>query len=81
MLVKREAFARVGRFNEAIGEAVDWILRAQEAGLKSITLRDVVLRRRLHSANSVRLHRDVLSEYAKYLKASLERRRAADRIR
>jgi hypothetical protein len=61
-----------GSFNAAIGEVVDWMLRAQELGLKRTMVREVVLRRRLHSTNSVLLHRDVGREYAKYLKTSLD---------
>ena len=76
MLVRRDAFRRVGLFSAAIGEVVDWMLRAQELGLKSRMLHEVVLRRRLHGANSVLRHPDVQREYAKYLKAALDRRRA-----
>jgi glycosyltransferase involved in cell wall biosynthesis len=79
MLARREAFSRVGAFSEPIGEVVDWMLRAQECGLKSTVLPEVLLRRRLHTANSARLRPEILGEYAKYLKASLERRRAAGR--
>lgn len=79
MVVRRDAFFRVGYFGVAIGEAVDWILRARELGLKSTTLPHVVLKRRLHPANSGRLHHDPHREYARYLKASLDRRRAANR--
>jgi glycosyltransferase involved in cell wall biosynthesis len=76
MLVARDAFSRVGYFNSAVGEVVDWILRAQELGLRSTVLPEVVLRRRLHSTNTALRHADIRREYARYLKASLDRRRA-----
>ena len=79
MLVRRNAFLRVGYFNHAIGEVLDWILRAEELGLKSRMLSEVVLKRRLHRTNSVVLNRDSRIEYARYLKASLDRRRKTDR--
>lgn len=79
MLIKRDAFLRVGHFSAAIGEALDWMLRAQDLGLKGTMVSDIVLKRRLHSTNSVLLHGNVLGEYAKYLKASLDRRRAEHR--
>ena len=75
LVVRRDAFFRVGYFGLAIGEVVDWMLRAKELGLKSTMLPHVVLKRRLHASNSGRLHRDPKREYARYLKASLDRRR------
>jgi glycosyltransferase involved in cell wall biosynthesis len=76
MLARRDAFFRVGYFSLAIGEAVDWTLRARDRGLKSTVLPDVVLKRRLHATNSALLHRDTQREYVRYLKAALDRRRA-----
>ena len=79
MVVRRQAFFRVGYFSLAIGEAVDWTLRARELGLKNVILPDIVLKRRLHASNSGRLHLDPRREYVRYLKASLDRRRASKR--
>jgi glycosyltransferase involved in cell wall biosynthesis len=79
MLVRRSAFLRVGYFNPAIGEAVDWTMRAADLGVNSQMLPDVVLKRRLHAANRARLTSDTRREYLKYVKASLDRRRAAGR--
>ena len=77
-LVSKSAFERVGVFptDRAVGEFLDWHLRAREAGLRELMLPDLVARRRVHSDNStfrLREHRD---EYAGILKASLDRRRA-----
>ncbi len=75
MLVRRESFFRVGYFSRAIGEALDWILRAEDLGLKTKMLSDVVLHRRLHSTNSVLVNPDVRMDYVRYLKSALDRRR------
>jgi glycosyltransferase involved in cell wall biosynthesis len=75
MLVRRDAFRRVGYFSSRVGEAVEWMLRALDLGLTSIMLPDVVLRRRLHAGNSARLSRGVVREYAAVLKQTLDRRR------
>jgi glycosyltransferase involved in cell wall biosynthesis len=75
MLVRRESFFRVGYFSRAIGEALDWILRAEDLGLKTKMLSDVVLHRRLHSTNSVLLNPDIRRDYVRCLKSALDRRR------
>jgi glycosyltransferase involved in cell wall biosynthesis len=60
MLIRRAAFERVGLFSEAlrVGVTVDWYARAQEAGLKTLMLPDVVLERRLHTQNNGLRERD-----------------------
>ncbi len=79
MLIRREAFARVGPFSESwkIGEVVDWYSRALEAGLRSLMLQRVVVRRRLHSRNTGQTQRADYRDYARILKAALDRRRRA----
>jgi glycosyltransferase involved in cell wall biosynthesis len=77
MLIRRDAFDRVGPFSEAVkvGVTVDWYARAVEAGLRSHTLPEVVLERRLHLDNNGLRERDSRSHYLHVLKASLDRRR------
>jgi glycosyltransferase involved in cell wall biosynthesis len=77
MLIKREAFFRVGLFNPALqlGEVVDWHVRAMELGLKTLMLTDVVMKRRLHQTNQGIYKREARVEYLQILKASLDRRR------
>ncbi len=81
LLMRREAFLRVGIFETGlnVGEFIDWYLRAVEAGLQSAMLPDVVMRRRLHGTNLVIREKESRSDYARILKASLERRRAAQK--
>ena len=81
MLIRRTAFERVGRFaaDLRIAETLDWMLRAQELGLKMKTVPDQVLWRRVHGDNVSLTRRGSLGEYPRALKASLDRRRAAER--
>jgi glycosyltransferase involved in cell wall biosynthesis len=77
LLLSRETFRRVGPFEAKwrLGEFLDWYLRANELGLTSLQLPEVILLRRLHRTNmGVRL-RDARADYARILKASLDRRR------
>lgn len=78
ILVTRAAFQRVGAFNARYraGESLDWQARAAEAGLAMRTLPVVVLRRRLHATNSMRLRPEATADYLRVVKAALDRRRA-----
>lgn len=77
MLIKREAFFRVGPFatNWRVGEFVDWYSKAVEKGLESFLLPEVVTRRRIHSANMGIRERRSQTDYVRILKAALDRRR------
>lgn len=79
MLIKTTAFRRVGPFDSRLrlGEWVDWYARACDLQLNMRRLPQLVARRRLHSANKGVLQRAARVEYARVLKASLDRRRAA----
>jgi glycosyltransferase involved in cell wall biosynthesis len=78
MLIRRESFERVGPFSTAVnvGVTVDWYARALEAGLRGVVLPEVVLERRLHTANNGIRERDNRSQYIHVLKAAMDRRRA-----
>jgi glycosyltransferase involved in cell wall biosynthesis len=79
MLVRRDAFHRVGPFTTAVrvGVTVDWFARASEAGLRYAILPEVVLERRLHAQNSGLREADYRSQYIEVIRAAMERRRAA----
>ncbi|HNQ02026.1 MAG TPA: glycosyltransferase family A protein [Syntrophales bacterium] len=82
MVVRRSSCDRVGPFETGwqVGEFVDWYARARERGLRSLVLPEVVMRRRLHKSNmGVRL-RDSRADYARILKAALDRRRKAGKV-
>ena len=79
MLIRREAFDRVGIFDEdrSISPEVDWFLRAKEAGLRVAMLPCVVYRRRIHTTNhNVTDSREGNRARLLALKRSLDRRRA-----
>lgn len=81
MLIRRGSFMRVGLFSEKlrVGETVDWLARAQEAGLQHLMLPVVVLERRLHASNTGIRNSEARAEYAHVLKAAIDRRRATGR--
>jgi glycosyltransferase involved in cell wall biosynthesis len=81
MLLKRSDFVRVGAFNESIrtGEFLDWFGRAQELGLSSLVLPEVLVKRRLHLANHGRKYAAERNEYVKILRELLQRRRAKEK--
>jgi glycosyltransferase involved in cell wall biosynthesis len=77
MLIRHEALRRAGQFATEwrIAEFVEWYVRAQEAGLREMTLGDVVLRRRLHKTNIGRRQKGARTEYATVMAQRLRRRR------
>lgn len=79
MLIRREAVARVGYFDEAVtmGEFIDWWARAEEAGVRWGQIPDVVLRRRIHTTNTGIVQATSRVDYTRVLRAALERRRGA----
>jgi glycosyltransferase involved in cell wall biosynthesis len=81
MIVKRDAFHRVGNFPGAlkVGEFIDWYGRAVQLQIRSVTLPDLFLFRRIHDSNQGIRERQSISDYARVLKATLDRRRAEGR--
>lgn len=80
LLLRREAFSRVGVFDTGlrVGETLDWIARASEHGLRLAAIDAVVLARRVHAENSVRDAASTHADYLRVLRAALARRRHAD---
>ena len=79
VIMRRSVFERVGGFSTRLesGEFMDWILRAETLGVRSETVPEVVLRRRLHRLNHGVVRRDARQDYVRVVKAALDRRRAA----
>ena len=77
MLIKRRSFLKIGMFDAGyrVGEFIDWYSKALEIGLKEMILPDVVLRRRIHTANIGIREREAQTDYLRILKAKLERSR------
>lgn len=83
ILIKTKALYRVGLYDENVvfSDFIDWYLRASEKGLKSLMLKEVVAKRRIHKTNLGIRQRDNRQEYARVLKASLDRRRKLGQIK
>jgi glycosyltransferase involved in cell wall biosynthesis len=81
MLIKRDAFLRVGNFPGGIkvGEFIDWYGRAGQLNVRSLVLRELLLWRRIHDSNTGVRERQSVTDYARVLKATLDRRRAEGR--
>ena len=78
--MKRSAFAKVGPLDVslAFNEDVDWFVRANEAGIRSVLHEDVVQLYRRHEHN-ITNNKAVNSNYfLKTLKNSIDRRRKAN---
>jgi glycosyltransferase involved in cell wall biosynthesis len=77
MLVRRDSFLKVGPFATGlkVGIAMDWWVRAVDLQLGTVMLEEIVLERRLHSANNGIRERDSRGQYLHVLKAALDRRR------
>ena len=78
MLIKRDAFDRVGKFlgDWKVGEFIDWYARAVELQIRSLVLPELLLWRRIHDSNQGVRERQSVSDYARVLKAKLDRKRA-----
>lgn len=79
MLIDRQAFLRAGLFNPdlRVGEMMDWVARAEYAGVKSRLLPDVVMHRRIHGNNTVLKQKQSQTDYLRALRASITRQRAS----
>jgi glycosyltransferase involved in cell wall biosynthesis len=78
LLAPREAFEKVGLLDPTLrfGEFMDWRSRALALGLREYVLERVVLRRRLHAANTTRVAQDYQRHYLATIRAHLQRQRA-----
>ena len=77
MIIKKDAFDRVGKFPAGlkVGEFIDWYARAVELQVRSQVLPDLFLWRRIHDSNQGVRERQSVSDYARVLKAKLDRKR------
>ncbi|HKV34826.1 MAG TPA: glycosyltransferase family A protein [Pyrinomonadaceae bacterium] len=81
LFIRREAFDRVGKFPSGlkVGEFIDWYARAVELQIRSLVLPDLLLWRRIHDSNTGVRERQSRGDYARVLKAALDRKRAEGR--
>jgi len=76
MLIKREAFFRVGLFETdlQVGEVMSWYIRAFDMNIKMLMLPECVYLRRLHESNKGITHREFIKQRVRILKAHLDRK-------
>jgi glycosyltransferase involved in cell wall biosynthesis len=78
MLVRRQAFERVGWFDERLrsAETVDWVARADDVALRQVSCEATVLFRRVHSTNMMRNRAATDPNCLAALRSAVVRRRA-----
>ncbi len=79
LLARRALYERVGQFNPALLIAcdLDLFVRIRDAGLRMDLLPDVVIHKRLHDSNISNRLSQYRTDTLAYLRASLNRRKAA----
>jgi glycosyltransferase involved in cell wall biosynthesis len=79
LLVRREVFELVGRFDESLrlSEDLDWLARATDAGVRIGRLQHTLLRYRIHAANTSRNPLANRTATLRALRASVQRKRSA----
>jgi len=76
-LIRRDTLTRVGPFREDLvtGDFIDWMTRARDLQVRETLISEHVLWRRIHASNHGRRHAAARGDYARVLKAALDRRR------
>lgn len=76
-LIRRRSWDQVGPLSNdwRVGEFLDWLARAREAGIGEVMIGATVVERRVHAANLTGSDPGALGDYARILKRSLDRRR------
>lgn len=77
VLVRREAFARVGPFDPAfaVSEDTDWFARARDAGLRTAVLPETLVWKRVHDRNSSLNESNINALLLRALRGTLTRKR------
>jgi glycosyltransferase involved in cell wall biosynthesis len=80
LLTFRDTIMRAGGFgtDNHAAETLEWLVRADEQGVRRIMLPETVLHRRIHEANFHRRNPGAAVDYVRTLKGSLDRRRARE---
>lgn len=75
-LIRRQVFDTIGLFDDTMksGETVAWQLKLRDAGIKTVQIPVVTLKRRLHLTNTGRLHQKrEMADYAALLRKRMKR--------
>jgi glycosyltransferase involved in cell wall biosynthesis len=81
-LFRRAAFEHAGPFAPTLGMGymMEWVSRAQAAGMAAAAIPEIVLRRRVHATNSVHDTRTLETDYLRALRMALRHKRADRRL-
>ena len=76
-LIKKDLFEKIGLFNDelTLAEYIDWFSRVKDSGISTRLIKEVVLKRRIHSDNIGIRQKDHIKDYTKVLMASIRRKR------
>ena len=79
LLVRRGVFAQVGLFDRSfvVSEDTDWFARARDAGVPMAVIPEVLVRKRVHGANSSLNAPSINALLLRALRGSINRRRHA----
>lgn len=75
-LIRRQVFDTIGLFDDTMksGETVAWQLKLRDAGIKTVQLPLVTMKRRLHMTNTGRLfQKQEMADYAALLRKRMKR--------
>lgn len=78
LVFRKEVFDQIGKFDTTLpsGNDIDWILRAKDFGLKMGTVQELLLLKRVHSANQSgevdRIHSALLKVFRRSIKRNKE---------
>lgn len=75
-LIRREVFETVGMFDDTMksGETVAWQMKLRDAGIRTVKIPTVTLKRRLHLTNTGRLHqKQEMADYAALLRKRMKK--------
>lgn len=77
LIIRKKDFLEIGYLQTQlhVGEFIEWFNRAKEAGYKYHTLKDIVMKRRLHDSNIGLQKYSGPNNFAQILKESLDRKR------
>ncbi len=80
LLLRRRVLENIGGFDAAfrVGETMDWVARIDAAGFSSCDSGTVVLRRRIHDANTVTKEKTLHADYLRVLRTSIARRKTGN---
>ena len=75
-LIRRQVFDAIGLFDDTMksGETVAWQLKLRDAGIKTVQIPTVTLKRRLHLTNTGRVQqKQEMANYAALLRKRMKR--------